>query len=105
MLQSWYWYHQRYIPIHLVASELKLPICCLLPVMHAILGCNSGSSFSLIGNITAFQTLKQKIDKLTDMTDFGEFPSLSLESASIVTSIQYVCYLYGENKSGSNMNN
>ena len=35
--------------------------------------------------------------------DFGEFPSLSLESPSVVTSIQYVCYLYDDNKSGSSV--
>ena len=35
------------------------------------------------------------------MIVFGEFPSLSLESPSVVTSIQYGCYLYDENKSGS----
>ena len=25
---------QRYIPIHVLTSELGLPICCLLPAMH-----------------------------------------------------------------------
>ena len=81
-----YGHDQRYIPVHLVASELELPICCLLPAMHAISRCNSVSSFSHAGIIT-FQTLKNKHDKLTD-----EFPSLSLESLSVVTSVQYVCY-------------
>ena len=38
------------------------------------------------------------------MIYFGEFPSLSLESLSVVTSIQYVCYFYEENKSGSSVN-
>ena len=38
------------------------------------------------------------------MTDFGEFLSLSLQSPSVVTSIQYVCYLYEEKKSGSSVN-
>ena len=28
---------QRYDPIHLVASELGLPICCLLPAFYLIL--------------------------------------------------------------------
>ena len=36
------------------------------------------------------------------MIDSGEFPSLSLEST--VTLIQYVCYLYEENKSGLSVN-
>ena len=38
------------------------------------------------------------------MIDFSEFPSFSLESPSVVTSIQYVCYLYEENKSDSSVN-
>ena len=37
------------------------------------------------------------------MIDFSDFPLLSLESLS-VTSIQYVCHLYEENKSGSIVN-
>ena len=38
------------------------------------------------------------------MIDFGEFPSLSLETPSIVTSNQFVCYLYEKNKLGSSEN-
>ena len=36
----------RYIPIHLLALELGLPICFLLPAMHVISGCDSVSTFS-----------------------------------------------------------
>ena len=74
--------------------------------MHAISRCDSVSSFSHFGNIATFQTLKnkqKKLNELTDMIDFGEFPSLSLESLSIVTSIQYAFYLYDDNKSGSSV--
>ena len=60
------------------------------------------SSFSHTGKIATFQILKNKIDKLTDRIDFGEFPSS--ESPFVVTSIQYVCYLYEEVKSGSSVN-
>ena len=40
------------------------------------------------------------------MINFGEFPSLFLESPSAVTSIHYVIFmlLYDENKSGSRVN-
>ena len=72
--------------------------------MHVIPGCDSVSSFSDIGKIKTFQRLKNKLEELTDMIYFGEFPSLSLESLSVVTSIQYVCYLHEENKSGSSVN-
>ena len=62
--------------------------------MHAVLGCHSVSSFSHIGKMATFQTLKNKIDELKNLIEFGEFPLLSLESPFVVTSIQYVCYLY-----------
>ena len=86
-----------YTSIHLLVSELGLPICCLLLAMR---GCDSVSTFSHIEKIAIFQTLKNKIDELTDMIDFGEFPSLSLESLSVVTLMHFVIYLYEENKSG-----
>ena len=90
--------------MHLLASELGLLICCLLLEMRAISECESVSTFSHIEKIATFQTLKNKIDELTDMIDLGEFPSPSLESLSVVTSMQYTCYLYEENKSGSSVN-
>lgn len=66
--------------------------------MHAISECDSVSSFSHSGKIKTLQILKKKINELTDMIEFGEFFSLSLEIPS-VTSNQYVCYLDEENKS------
>ena len=93
---------QTYIPVHILASELGLTICCLRPAMHVISGYNFVSSFSHIGK--TITCLTSKIDELTDVINFGEFPSLSLENPPVVTSIQYVCYLYEENKSGSSVN-
>ena len=65
--------------------------------MHAISECDSVSSFSHISKMKTLQILK-KIDELTDMIEFGEFFSLSLEIPS-VTSNPCVCYLDEENKS------
>ena len=93
-----------YTRIHLLASELGLPICCLLLAMRVMSGCDSISTFSHIEKIATFQTLKNKIDKLTYMINFGEFASLSLESLSVVTSMHYIYYRYEESKSGSNVN-
>ena len=92
MVQNWCRRRsEMYAPIHLLA--LELPICCLLLAMLAISGCDSVSTFSHIEKIATFQILKSKIDELTDMIDIAEFPSLSLESLSVVTSMQYVLYV------------
>ena len=61
-------------------------------VCNAISGCDSVS--------TIFQAIKNKIHKLTDMIDFCEFTSLSLEGLFVVTSVHCVnmlsCYLHVE---------
>ena len=72
--------------------------------MRAISRCHSASTFLHIEKIATFQTLKNKIDELTDMIHYGGFPSLSLQILSVVASMDYVCYLYEENKSGSSVN-
>ena len=68
MVQNWY----RWRYIHALASETGLLINCLLSAMHT--GCDSVSSFSHIRKMTAFQTLKNKIEEVTNMIDFGDFP-------------------------------
>ena len=84
------------VSLRLVTSKLGLPICYLFPAMYAISRCDSISSFSQTGNMTTFQTLKNKQNqlKLTDMIDFGEFPSFSFESPSVVTQLNmYVIFM------------
>ena len=53
-----------------------------------------------IVKIAILQKLNNKIDKLTDMLDLTpvNFPH------SVVTSMQHVCYLFEDNKSGSSVN-
>ena len=54
MFQNWCWRQSEiYTPMHLLASELGLPISCLLLAMHAISGCDSVSRFSHIAKITS----------------------------------------------------
>ena len=72
--------------------------------MRGMSRCDSVRTVLHIEKIATFQTLKNKIDELTDMIDSDEYPSLSLESLFGVTSMHYVCYLYEKNKSGSSVN-
>ena len=96
---------QRYISAYLVASELGLPICCLLSAMHVILGCKSVNSFPHTGKITTFQTLKYKLDELTDMESTSmNSPHSSHSRKCVCCYFNSICILlYDENKSGSNV--
>ena len=82
--------NQRYIPVHLVASELRLAICCLFPAMHAISRCNSVSSFSHTGKITTFQKLKSKFDELTVCDQLRPIP-LTLFRKSVCCHFSSIC--------------
>ena len=70
---------QRYISAYLVASELGFPICCL-----------QFSTYWKDNNISNIKIQARRTDRY--VINFDQFSSLSLESASVVTSIQYVCY-------------
>ena len=85
-----------YINFRIRVTNMLLVSC---NACNAISGCDSVS--------TIFQAIKNKIHELTDMIDFGEFTSLSLEGLSVVTSVNCVnmlsCYLHEENGSGSSV--
>ena len=51
-----------------------------------------------------FQILGKTRDELTDMRDFGNFLSLSLECSFVVAAIQFICCLYQENTTTPNVN-
>ena len=82
-----------YINFRIRVTNILLVSC---NACNAISGCDSVS--------TIFQAIKNKIHELTDMIEFGEFTSLSLEGLSVVTSVHCVnmlsCYLHEENGSG-----
>ena len=62
---------QKCIPIHVLTSKLRLPICCVFPAVHT--GRDFVNSFLHIRKMTIFQSLKDKIGELTNMIDFGDF--------------------------------
>ena len=104
MVQNWCRRRSEiYTRIHLLASELELPICCLLLAMRAMSGCDSVIIFSHIEKKASFQIVKNKINELTHMIGFGEVSSLTLEILSVVIQCIIYVYLYEENKSGSSV--
>ena len=88
-------------PYARISFRNRITNMLLVPAMHA--GCDSVSSFSHIRKITTSQTLKKT--KSTNRQIWStSVISFTLFSPSAVTSIQYACYLYEDNKSGSSVN-
>ena len=77
---------------------------------HCFLQCTQYQDVSIFvtywkdNNIPNIKKKQNKLDELTDMIGVGQVLSLSLQSPSVVTSIQYTCHLYDDNKLGSSMN-
>ena len=109
MMLQWYLYIEASLTLHLTCntilnwyrwwsemypctpSSFTVGITSMLLVSCKV---DSVSSCSHTEKITTLQTLKNKqskLDGLTVIIDFGEFPWFSLESLSVVTSIHYLC--------------
>ena len=84
----------RDVSLHLVASKLELPICCLLPVMYAISRCDPISSFFTYWKDSNIPNIKKQ-NRRTDKYDrLRWFPSLS---------VVRLLLLHEENKPGSSV--
>ena len=81
---------QRYIPVHNITASLRSSITKMLPVFHSITGCNSVNSFNGIGKIYAFKVQKEKKEKLIDLFEFGDNPTLDIQSEFVETCIWFV---------------
>ena len=81
-----------YTSIHLLASPIHL-FASAMHLLASSIRCDSVCTFSHNRKIARFKTLKNKIDELTDMIDFCEFPSLSLESLLILQCNIYAIFM------------
>ena len=75
-----------------------------LPAIHSITGCDSVSSFSGIGKKTAINILKDNINDLMDLSEFGDSPELSIDCDVMVTCIKFVRLLYDRKSTQNDLN-
>ena len=68
------------------------------------IGCDTVSCFSGIGKKTAMKVLLSRINNLMDLNEFGETPSLDLDSLNVVAAIRFVCLLYDNKCSSEDVN-
>ena len=76
---------KRYIPIHKISGELCNGVSACLPAAHALIGCDTTSTFLKIENVPPSQSWQSKL--------FGGSSSLSI---SLGTARIYVLLLYGK---------
>jgi hypothetical protein len=66
---------RRYLPVHDICHIQGPLVCKLLPVVHALTGCDTTSSFFGIGKKTVLKTLKDNIDEFADLNKLCLFDS------------------------------
>ena len=66
---------KRFIPMQAVSSEIGRSISLVLPVAHALTGCNSNSAFSEIGKLSMLNILKSD-ERMADaiLDSLGVYP-------------------------------
>ena len=64
-----------------------------LPVIHALSGCDSTSSFTGIGKKTAFKILQTKISELQSLYDLGDLVEVQMNSDAVNNKINFVIWL------------
>ena len=92
----------NYVDIPAIGNVLGRNVCEALPGMHAITGCDTGSSFAGKGKLSAFQLVKKNVSFQELFATFGlswEFIDADFTKLQIFT-----CSLYGAKKSESDVN-
>ena len=59
--------NRRFIPVHKAVEKVWQDVCNLLPVMHALTGCDSTSNRKGIGKKGGFTTLKKHKDDVVEL--------------------------------------
>ena len=95
---------KRYVAIHETAEQYGNSVLKALPSVHAITGCDSVSSFSGIGKKTALTTLKENIDEVIEIFQFGDSASLDLQDECVEAAIKFVCLLYDKKAKDADIN-
>ena len=58
---------RRYLPVHDICHIHGPLVCKLLPAVHALIDCDTTSSFFGIGKKTVLKTLKDNLDEFADL--------------------------------------
>jgi hypothetical protein len=86
---------KRYIPMHLVAADLGQEISLLLPVLHALSGCDSTSAFYNLGK-EAWMTVVQSHPNIRNKLKLIGTAINDIPNDVILACSKLVCLMYGK---------
>ena len=80
----------HYVAGHGICKKYGATFCMSLPVLHALTGCDSTSSFTGIGKKTAFKILQTKTSELQSLYDLGNLVEVQMNSDAVNDTIKFV---------------
>ena len=85
---------KRFIPMHKICSEISNDMSLVLPVIHALTGCDSVSAFSGIGKKSALATLRNDEGLLTEILNSDGIDPDNVNEDGVKACVKSVSYLY-----------
>ena len=74
------------------------------PVVHALTGCGSTSSFTDIGKKTVFKILQTKISELQSLYPLGDLVDVQMNSDAVNEAMKFVMWLYDKTADANQIN-
>ena len=94
----------HYVAVHDICKNYGATFCMSLPVVHALIGCNSTSSFTGIGKKTTCKILQTKISELQSLYDLGDLVEVQMNSDAVNDTIKIVFWLYDKTADTNQIN-
>ena len=93
---------KRFIPMHKVAEQIGHEMSLILPVIHALSGCDSTSSFTGIGKLRWFKTVQSHPELVAGLKKVGKHPSKDqIDTEALDSCTKLVCLLYSSSQDNS----
>ena len=84
---------KRFTPIHLVSQNLGREFSLLLPIIHALSGCDSTSAFSQHGKVSFFNAVKDNPGLQAGLGHMGDHPD-KISDAAIIACTKLIFAIY-----------
>ena len=83
----------RFVPLHEIVINLGTKHCDILPVCHALSGCDTKSAFSRLGKLKLWNEVSGSVKTYKKLCDLGE--NIEITPNSLATVEKLIIKLYG----------